>query len=113
MTEISNKVPQRNQLGLILIALSFAGILFVLALTRIDLLHRMQESEKAHETELEKLHGLGFDQGYVEAIIDSYIGSPTYRLTKGGNGQLKLWKRVDINPMYTKDVSKNLSNTHE
>jgi len=91
---------KRKALGLILI---FLAIIFTFAVIRHQDKKR-QNTTAAHEQELEQIHSLGYDQGYVSAVIDTYMGDPQYMLTEEGGGDLKLWKRTTIDPEHAKNL---------
>jgi hypothetical protein len=99
--------------GLILLIAGFAGLLAVLGINSHQSGKKLSEQQKAHEAELEKIHSLGFDQGYVEAVTDAYLGEPRYMLTEENGGQIKLWKKTPLDPVYSKKLNEKLQNTYE
>lgn len=63
-----------------------------------------QKAHAANEEKLEQIHSLGYDQGYVTAIIDAYLEEPQYMLTEDNSGDLKLWKKTTIDAITRKQL---------
>jgi hypothetical protein len=91
---------RHKALGLILMLLA---IIFVIS-TLKNQDKKRSKTASTHEQELEQIHSLGYDQGYVSAVIDAYLGDPQYMLTEEHGGDFKLWKRTNIDPDHTKKL---------
>lgn len=63
----------------------------------------LKEQVSKHEGELERIHGMGFDQGYRAAIWDTYFNTPNYYIQEEAEG-ISLWKKQDIEPEITQHI---------
>jgi hypothetical protein len=95
--------------GIVLIVLGLTGLIIFSSINIRHTKNTRLEQQQAQEADLEKMHSLGFDQGYVEAVIDTYLGDPLYMLTEEHGGQIKLWKKTPLDPVYSKKVHERIN----
>ena len=55
-----------------------------------------------HEADLERIHSVGYDQGYLDAVWDGHFGILKYQIQEGGDGEPTLWKKQVIDPTNAK-----------
>lgn len=103
------KPLRSQQWGLAMLVLGVIGLILFSALSNRYSKNARLKRVQAQEAALEKMHSLGFDQGYVEAIIDTFLDNPLYMLSEEHDGQLKLWKKMPLDLEYSKKVSQKLS----
>lgn len=59
---------------------------------------------KGQEATLEQMHQLGYDDGYVSAIWDTYLNVPEYMIVEG-HDEPQLWKRMPVSDAHKKKIS--------
>jgi hypothetical protein len=95
-------------LGIMFLAVS---ILIVTQRYQLRLAERtLADQIKGQDSKLEQIHSVGFDQGYVEATLDYYLGTPSYIMLHR-NKDLTLWKKIPIDQETHKRLKQK--NNHE
>jgi hypothetical protein len=79
-----------------------------------------KENEKrqnsTHELQLQAMHSKGYDQGYLNAIWDTFLGVPLYQvqevLKADGTPDITLWKQQEIDPGNRQRLNASLQDTN-
>jgi len=99
---IQNGLKHLQSLGTIT---KFTTILWIIVCLILFALVSKQRSEistllSQKEKDLEQIHSVAYDQGYVSAIWDTYLDKPLYRIVEEEEtGNPTLWRKTEVDPI--------------